>query len=94
VVCGLLAIALIRYRFMGKKLANTIIQVVIGVSATNCYTRTRRKPRGTSQVSPGFIVPILEENALSHAPLRVTEMTDVRYRPSQVPKATRDHAEK
>ena len=30
VVCELIAIALIRYRFMGGKLANTIVQVVIG----------------------------------------------------------------
>jgi VIT1/CCC1 family predicted Fe2+/Mn2+ transporter len=30
VVCELIAIAYIRYRFMGGKLANTIIQVVIG----------------------------------------------------------------
>jgi erythrin-vacuolar iron transport family protein len=30
VVCELIAIAFIRYRFMGGKLANTIVQVVIG----------------------------------------------------------------
>jgi erythrin-vacuolar iron transport family protein len=30
VVCELLALAFIRYRFMGSKLANTTIQVVIG----------------------------------------------------------------
>jgi hypothetical protein len=30
VVCGLLAISFIRYRFTGGKLANAIVQVVIG----------------------------------------------------------------
>jgi erythrin-vacuolar iron transport family protein len=30
VVCELIAIAFIRYRFMGGKLANTIVQVIIG----------------------------------------------------------------
>ena len=30
VVCELVAIAFIRYRFMGGKLINTIVQVVIG----------------------------------------------------------------
>src|SRR6202165_2483253 len=30
VVCELIAIAFIRYRFMGGKLANTIVQVVVG----------------------------------------------------------------
>jgi hypothetical protein len=30
VICELLAIAFIRYRFMGGKLANTVVQVVIG----------------------------------------------------------------
>jgi VIT1/CCC1 family predicted Fe2+/Mn2+ transporter len=30
VVCELIAITFIRYRFMGGKLANTIVQVVIG----------------------------------------------------------------
>ena len=30
VACELIAIAYIRYRFMGGKLANTIVQVVIG----------------------------------------------------------------
>ena len=30
VACELIAIAFIRYRFMGGKLANTIVQVVIG----------------------------------------------------------------
>jgi hypothetical protein len=64
-VCELLAIALIRYRFMGKKLANTIIQVVIGVSATNCYTRTRRKPRGTSEVSPGSLCRYRRKRAVA-----------------------------
>jgi hypothetical protein len=30
VVCELIAIASIRYRFMGGRLANTVVQVVVG----------------------------------------------------------------
>jgi hypothetical protein len=39
VLCELLTIAFIRYRFMGGKLANTIVQVVIGGAAR----RSRRE---------------------------------------------------
>ncbi len=45
VVCELIAIAFIRYRFMGGKLANTIVQVVIGGGIVFANWRLARPDR-------------------------------------------------
>jgi hypothetical protein len=52
VVCELIAIAFIRYRFMGGKLANTIVQVVIG-GGHRLYNRRMARPDRCSLSAPG-----------------------------------------